>query len=297
MPLKPNDTVLIISPAGRVLDNNIDNAVEILESWGLKVIIAANAKGEHHNFSGTKEERLADLQWALDHPEAKAIFASRGGYGAIHLLQDLDWSAFSNNPKLLIGYSDICNLHASINNLGVDSVHGLMPNSFPHNKEESLSLETLKKALLEECYSIEYVAKAKQKEVEIEGEIVGGNLSILYSLQGTPYAPEYKGKILFIEDLCEYIYHADRMLNSLELAGVFKEIKGLIVGDFSDMKDNERPFGESLEEIIEKIATRNNVPTIWGLQTGHDTPTIALPLGKQCKVNATRKTVSISYNK
>lgn len=294
MTLKKNDTVIIISPAGRVLDENIDNAIEVLEDWGLKVIVSTHAKKEHFNFSGTKEERLSDLQWALDHQEAKAIFASRGGYGAIQLLKGLDWTAFTEKPKLLIGYSDICNLHATINNLGLESIHGLMPNSFPHNEETNLSLETLRKALFEKQYTIEWNTTIPQEDTQFEGNIVGGNLSILYSLQGTPFAPNYEDKILFIEDLSEYIYHIDRILHNFELSGIFNKIKGIIVGDFTEMKDNDVPFGESVEQVIEKIAKRNNVPTVFGLRTGHGSPTIALPLGKTCTIEIKNNFCKIS---
>lgn len=295
MVLTPKDIVLIVSPAGRVLNENIDDAVKILESWDLKVEVGAFAKCEHHNFSGTMKQRLNDLQWALDHSEAKAIFASRGGYGAIHLLDKLDWSGFQKNPKILIGYSDICNLHPTIHKFGFPSLHGLMPNSFPKGNEHQQSLETLKKALFNLHYEIQWEDDRNQEDFEIEGEIVGGNLSILYCLQGTPYAPDYNGKILFLEDLCEYLYHTDRMLNSFALAGVFSQIKGIVVGDFSDMKDNDRPFGKSIAEMFQAISEKYKIPVVYGLHTGHSDPTLALPLGKMAKLTVSNKRSKLEF--
>lgn len=278
--LSKGDTVIVISPAGRVLNENIDHAVSILEDWGLKVLLSSAVKKEYYNFSGTVTQRRDDLQWALNHTEAKAIFASRGGYGTIHLLDKIDWSIFEEYPKLMIGYSDICNLHAQINNIGIASLHALMPNSFPKGKEQQLSLATLKQSLFADDYSLVWVVPHAIDDFHINAPIVGGNLSILYSLQGTPYAPSYVDAILFIEDLCEYYYHIDRMLHSMAYAGVFSEIQALIVGDFSDLKDNPVPFGKNIEELILDIVSPYGVPVIFGLKTGHSDPTLALPLGK-----------------
>jgi muramoyltetrapeptide carboxypeptidase len=281
MNLKKGDTIIITSPAGRVLDENVDNAVITFESWGLKVLVAPNAKKEYFNFSGTEEERLSDLQWALDHVEAKVIFASRGGYGAIHLLNQLDWSLFKKHPKLLVGYSDISNLHAHINNLGFISLHALMPNSFPKYDESNLSLETLKESLFADSYSLDWTSTVPTKDARLTAEVLGGNLSILYSLQGTPYAPHYAGKLLFIEDVSEYLYHIDRMLHSFDLGGAFTDIKGVIVGNFTEMKDNDVPFGKSLEQIVLDVFSKYQIPIVFGLRAGHGSPTLALPLGKR----------------
>ena len=282
MSLLKDDIVIITSPAGRVLDENVDNAVLTLESWGLKVLLAPNAKKEYFNFSGTEEERLSDFQWALDHTEAKVIFASRGGYGAIQLLDRLDWTLFENRPKLLVGYSDISNFHAHINNLGLPSLHGLMPNSFPDFGEKNLSLDTLKEYLFSSSYSLEWDNSVTDHSATVEAEVVGGNLSILYSLIGTPYAPQYGGKILFIEDVSEYVYHIDRMLHSFDLSTAFVGIKGVLVGDFSEMKDNDTPFGKSVNQVIIDVFSKYDIPVVFGLKVGHGSPSLALPLGQKC---------------
>ncbi len=295
MRLKKNDTVIIVSPAGRVLDANIDNAVRVLESWGLNVLVSKNAKNEYHNFSGTVEERLSDLQWALDHHKAKAIFTSRGGYGAIHLLNKLDWSSFKKHPKLLIGYSDITNLHCSINNFGISSLHALMPNSFPTLGESNASLNSLKQVLFEDSYSVEWHSDVLVEDCVIEAEIIGGNLSILYSLLGTPYAPIFEKKILFIEEISEYVYHIDRMINSLALAGVFSQIKGLVVGDFTGIKDNEKSFGKSVAQIISETIAPFEIPVVFGLKTGHGSPTLALPLGKKVQLNVNDNSCRLEF--
>ena len=294
-PLQPNDTVLICSPAGRVKAAHVDNAVKILESWGLHVELSEYVTSEYFNFSGTPDQRLHDLQWALDHPTAQAIFAARGGYGAIQHLDKLDWSVFAKQPKLFVGYSDMTNIHASINRLGFSSIHGLMPNSFPTLGQTNASLTTLQQVLFKKDYTLEWESPFEIPEFELTGEVVGGNLSILYSLQGTPYAPNYQDKILFIEDLNEYVYHIDRMLNSFALAGVFHQIKGLIVGDFSEMKDNERPFGKSVEEIILAFASEFHLPVVFGLQVGHSDPTLALPLGREARFQSKNQWCTLRF--
>ncbi len=295
MTLKPNDIVLIISPAGRVSNENLDNAVRILKSWGLNVVLGKYVKSEYYNFSGTIEQRLSDLQWALDHPTAKAIFASRGGYGLIQLLDKVDWTLFQKKSKLLIGYSDITNLSVQINNIGGQSLHALMPNSFPKAKEHQKSLTSLKSALFDETYTLDWYSPLPVADGEITGELVGGNLSILYSLQGTPYAPKYNGKILFIEEINEYLYHTDRMLRSLDYAGVFSDIKALLIGDFTKMQDNDVPFGQTIEEIITAVAQKNNVPVIFGLKTGHDDPTLALPMGQRAVLTVKDARCTLSF--
>ncbi len=281
MSLQTNDLILIVSPAGRVLKSHIDNAVGILKSWGLRVELGKYVCSEHHNFAGTIEQRLEDLQWALDHSTAKAIFCSRGGYGIIQLLDKIDWAKFKKNPKLLIGYSDVTNLQVQINNLGISSLHALMPNSFPRNGEHHESIVSLKKALFDKQYKLSWESEISIFDQEIEGEIVGGNLSIIYSLQGTPYVLNTKDKILFIEDVSEYLYNIDRMLRSVELSNKYIDIRAIIVGDFTDIKDNERPFGVSIQEMLVNIGKRNNIPVIFGLKTGHGDPTLALPLGQK----------------
>jgi muramoyltetrapeptide carboxypeptidase len=293
--LQKGDTVIIISPAGRVLPAHIDNAVQYLENWGLNVLVSPSAKGQSYNFSGTIEERLSDLQWALNHQEAKAIFCSRGGYGAIHLLDKVDWSAFQKNPKWLIGYSDVTNLHAQVNRMEIPSVHGLMPNSFPKVGEENESSKTLFDFLFADNYSLEWESHIPVSDATVKGEIIGGNLSILYSLQGTPYAPDYEGKILFIEDLGEYLYHFDRILNNFKLSGIFSQVKGIIVGEFSDVKDNENPFGKSIEEIILDATKDYNIPVVFGLKTGHGKPTLALPFGVESRLEIQNNKCSLYF--
>ena len=294
MSLTHGDTVIIVSPAGRVLDENIDNAVATLQSWGLKVLLSPHAKCEYFNFSGTEAQRLSDLQWALDHKEAKVIFAARGGYGAIHLINRLDWTTFRKIPKTFVGYSDITTLHAHINNLGLASLHALMPNSFPPLGQSNLSLESLQQSLFQQDYALEWDSVLPMAGTEVTAEIVGGNLSILYSLQGTPFAPDYTDKILFIEDVGEYLYHIDRMLHSFELGGVFEKIKGLIVGDFTEMKDNDVPFGKSIQQLILDVTDNYDFPVLFGLKVGHASPTMALPLGQKGCLQVVNKHCSFS---
>jgi len=296
MHLNPADTVLIISPAGRVRHSHIDHAIRVLNSWGLKVELGRYAKAEFYNFAGTLEERLADLQWALDHPYAKAILASRGGYGTLQLLDKIDWSIFQQKPKLFVGYSDITTLQVQINNMGIASLHALMPNSYPKGTgEHQASLQTLEKALFHRPYAIAWENTVSIQPMSIDAEVIGGNLSILYSLQGTPYAPNYKDKILFIEEVSEYLYHTDRMLRSMDYAGVFAQLKAILVGDFTSMKDNALPFGQSVEQMLADIAQKHNVPVCFGLPCGHGDPTLALPLGEKGLLKLDAKHCHLSF--
>ena len=295
MNLQANHVVLIVSPAGRVLKSHIDNAVSILQSWNLQVELGKYVTSEYQNFAGTIEQRLEDLQWALNHPTAKAIFCSRGGYGIIQLLDKIDWTHFSKNPKLLIGYSDVTNLQVQINNMGISSLHALMPNSFPRNDEHQESLTSLKKSLFDSEYKLSWKSPISVANTNVEGEIVGGNLSIIYSLQGTPYALNFKDKILFLEDVSEYMYHIDRMLRSLDLAAAFSGLRALIVGDFSETKDNDRPFGKSVEDMFIEIGKRNNIPVVFGLKTGHGDPTLSLPLERKAKLKVENNSCTLDF--
>lgn len=280
--LKKGDQVLIIAPARKVDISSLEASEKLLAEWGLISIRSKNLLSESGIFSGTDHERKQDLQWALDHQEAKAIWCYRGGYGSIQLVEELNPSNFLKYPKWIIGFSDITVLHCFSNIiLNSCSIHATMPINVKENSEESLL--SLKKILFK--YSMDYHWAFSNENIigKCEGEIIGGNLAVLCSTLGTSYQPDFEGKILFIEDIDEYLYRIDRMLWQLKFAGVFHHIKGIIVGHFSNIKDNKIPFGKSLKQIILDKTQEFNFPVAFDFPSGHENDNWSLLFGKRVK--------------
>ena len=226
--LEKGDLIYIVSPAKSIDQGSIDFAKQLLESWGFRVECASHTLGEHNYFSGKDTDRKSDFQLAIDHQEAKAILCARGGYGCVRIVDELNWSNFERYPKWLIGFSDITVMHHRAQSFSVKSMHATMPLNFETNS--TAALETFRAALFGESFSIETPASSLNKTGTARGRIVGGNLSIIYSLLGTADAYDFKNSVFFIEDLSEQLYHIDRMLFALKKAGVFDEIKALVIG-------------------------------------------------------------------
>ena len=252
------DEVLLISTARKVRPEEIEPCIQILSSWGLKVILGKYVFAEDRQFAGTDCQRSEDLQWALNHPTAKAILCTRGGYGTSRLIDLLDFSIFQQNPKWLIGFSDITILHQHINQLGFPSIHGTMALLF----ENKIAIESLQRALFEENYQLPLPAK-------LSGEVVGGNLTLLVHGLGTPSEIDTDGKLLFIEEIDEYLYHIDRMLLQLKRAGKLAKLKALLVGGFTKMNDNNIPFGKTINEIVLDHTAVYKYPVYFDIPAGH----------------------------
>lgn len=282
--IKPNvlskgNKVAIVAPAGRVLKTDMLYAEKILKGWGLEVVEGKHLYKDYYNFSANDEGRAADFQEALDNAEIRAIFCARGGYGAIRIVDDLDFTKFLANPKWVIGYSDITLLHAKVNKLGIASVHGTMPAKFSEMKITDAPLVSLKNALFGKELNYTIADSKYNRKGMAKGELIGGNLSILYSLMGSDMAIDGKGKILFIEDLSEYLYHIDRMMIGLKRSGVFNNLEGLLIGGFSDMKDNAISFGKTVEEIVLDAVKHYSFPVAFGFPAGHIADNRAMILG------------------
>ncbi len=264
--LNTGDLILAINPSGKVNVANFMKGCELLETKGYHVQVGKFALSEHYKFAGTHSERLHDLQWALNHTEAKAIICGRGGYGVTHLMDHLNWSAFEKNPKWLIGYSDITALHHAIYTRGYCSIHGPVLQNLHKNRVKDFStlLNLLKGTHLP--LKLPSVAKTNYK---LSGELVGGNLSMLINQLGTPSEIDYSGTILFIEEVGEYLYHVDRMLLQLKRAGKLSKLLALIVGDFSGMKESKDVFGQNVKEIIAHHCKVYNYPLIFDFPIGH----------------------------
>ena len=291
--LQKNDTVAIVSTARKISLEEIKPAIELLKNWGLKVIIGKSIGLEENQFAGSDEERKNDFQEMLDNPNIKAIWCARGGYGTVRIIDTLNFSNFIKNPKWIIGYSDITVLHNHIHNLGIETLHATMPLDVVKNTKTSLN--SLKKAIFGETLSYEISSVNENITGVSEGQLVGGNLSILYSLLGSKSSINTDDKILFIEDLDEYLYHVDRMMVNLKRNGYFDNLKGLIVGGMTKMHDNKIPFGKNAKEIILDSVAEFGFPVAFDFPAGHLTNNKALILGRKVKFEVTKENVKLSF--
>jgi muramoyltetrapeptide carboxypeptidase len=290
--LKQGDKIRVVSPAGKVKEEYVLPAVEWLTGQGFKVELGRHVFADHFQFAGTDKQRLEDMQTALDDPETAAIICSRGGYGTVRIINNLHFDNFKKYAKWVVGFSDITILHTCINNLGVATIHGVMPKYFlDDNKNPSENLESLMQLLHGEKVHYTITPEKNNKIGNALGELVGGNLSIISSLQGTKYEIETYGKILFLEDIDEFLYHTDRMIHQLKLSGKLDSLAGLIVGDFTDMKDNESPFGKSIHEIISDAVAEFDYPICFGFPAGHDKKNLALAFGRKWELEVSEKKV------
>jgi len=267
--LQPGNRIRIVSPAGKVQKEKILQGIELLQDEGYEVLIGKHVFDKQFQYAGNDQQRANDLQEAINDPETKAIICARGGYGTIRIIEKLDFVPLLKNPKWLVGFSDITVIHLILNKLGVASIHGAMPGFFVENKKPTRSFFSLMEAITSGKSHIETAYQNLNRKGICTGELVGGNLSLIYSLQGTSYQLETSGKILLIEDLSEYLYHLDRMMQNLRLAGQLKDLAGLIVGGFTEMKDNESPFGKSVQEIILEAVRDYSFPVGFDFPVGH----------------------------
>jgi len=282
--LQKGDTVAIVSTARKISSDQIIAAIKLLEKWGLNVVVGNTIGLEDHQFAGNDEARINDFQQLLNNPKVKAIWCARGGYGTVRLVDKLNFSAFKKQPKWIVGYSDVTVLHSHIHNFGIETLHATMPINLENNSKQSI--ETLKKSLFGKNLSYEIPADEKNKSGNASGELVGGNLSVLYSLLGSHSSINTDGKILFIEDLDEYLYHIDRMLMNLKRNGYFDNLKGLVVGGMTDMHDNEIPFGKTAEEIILDCVSEYDFPVIFNFPAGHLDDNRALIFGRKVTLDS-----------
>jgi len=290
--LKKGDKIAIISPAGSVEPTQLEKGLEMIKSKGYEPVLGENLYTKFsngYNYAGTEAERLKDMNWALNDSEISAIWASRGGYGCQHLLEGLNLKEFTKKPKWYIGYSDNTVIQSYLLKKGFTSIHGqtIKTSSFGVTEESyDLLFDILKGK------KPKYSLKSHQfnKQGTIEGELIGGNLALVYALLGTKYSFDFKDKILFIEDIGENFYALDRMIMSLELAGVFKKIKGLIVGGMTNMGDEKenKQYDESFDEFTYKLISdrisKYNFPVVFGFPNGHIKDNRPLIIGSEIKV-------------
>lgn len=289
--LRKKDKVAIVATAKNFDQKELSSAFKVLENWGLEVIPGKNLYKTHHQFAGTDPERLQDLQTALDDDSIKAIFCVRGGYGTNRIIDQINFKKFLKNPKWIIGFSDVTVLHSHIHGKNVESIHALMPLQFGKAGYQK-SLGTLKDALFGK--PVKYILRSSKlnRRGVASAKVVGGNLAILTSLIGTPSDIDTKNKILFIEDIDEYLYRLDRMIFQLKRAGKLNKLKGLIVGHMSDMKDNPVPFGKSAKEIIADAVKEYKYPVSFDFPVGHEPHNFTIICGREAQLKVgSEKTV------
>ncbi len=294
--LKAGDTVAIVAPSGILKNRNdeVQQAIDLLESWGLHAVVGKHVFSKADHFAGTDDERCEDFQNALDDPKISAIWCARGGYGTVRVLDKLDYTKFKNNPKWLIGYSDITALHNQFHNERIESIHAMMCVSLTEDKEGlKETISTFKDAIFGKSLSYTLSGSTYNKVGIVKGPLVGGNLTILHTMLGSKTSIDTSGKILFIEEIGEYKYHIDRMLQSLKRAGYFDNCKGVLVGDMTKMRKNTTPWGTSVEQLILDALAEYDFPIAFNMHAGHEDDNRAMILGRtvELKVDKDKSTL------
>ncbi|MGL4956918.1 MAG: S66 peptidase family protein [Bacteroidales bacterium] len=289
--LTQGDTIGICAMAGKVTEVSLQFAISTLKTWGLNVQVSPNIYGSCQSFSGSDVQRAEDLQAFINNPNIKAIISARGGYGCARILPLIDLSPLKDKPKWIIGYSDITAIHCALQGVNIASLHATMPINF----DDAQGLESLQMALFNEDIGREIAPHLLNVPGVAQGRLIGGNLSVLYSLQGTPYEFVPDNTILFIEDVGEYLYHLDRMMTNLKLSGKLSKIKGLIVGGMTNMEDNKDSFAASAYEVIYTHCADLNIPIVFQFPAGHQKPNMAMCFGRTIRLEVTKFFAQLQY--
>jgi muramoyltetrapeptide carboxypeptidase len=283
--LVPGDKVGLAAPSRSIVPEEIEKAIVVLKERNLIAVPGKNLFKKYNQFAGTDAERSEDLQYFLDNPEIKAIMCVRGGYGSIRTIQNLSFKKFVRDPKWFVGYSDITVFHSYINTqLKIETLHAPMVFNFGKDDKDPGSVEKTFACLFGEIPEYHFETNLLNKNGAAEGIVTGGNLSVLYSLRGTPADIDTKNKILFIEDLDEYLYHIDRMMLNSKHGNKLNNLRAVLVGAMSDMKDNQVPFGKTVYEIISEVVSDKNIPVCFGFPAGHEFKNWPLIMGRKASL-------------
>lgn len=281
--LQKGDKVAIVCTARSFEEADLKVVLPVLYGWGLQPVLGSTIGLKFHQFAGTDKQRAADFESQLKDENIKAIICARGGYGTVRMIDLVDFSSFKKQPKWIVGYSDVTVLHSHIHtHFETATLHATMPINFHNNTAEAL--ESLRKALFGESLQHEFEAHPMNRNGVGEGQLIGGNLSILYSLMGSPSDIDTKGKILFLEDLDEYLYHIDRMMVNLKRSGKLKDLQGLVIGGMTEMSDNSTPFGKTALHIIEEHIAEYDYPVAFGFPAGHIDDNRAMVMGVKVRL-------------
>ena len=296
MPLIPGDKIGLIAPSRKIKQDDLVECGQLLEEWGYQIVLGENIYQQHHQFAGNDNERAEDFIKMITNPEIKAILSVRGGYGTVRILEKLNKTIIQKNPKWVIGYSDITVLHSYFNRVvECETIHASMPVNCKSDTVGNDTWQMLRKVLQGELIDYEIPGHEYNRTGKSTATLVGGNLSVLFSLRGTFCDLETDGKILFIEDLDEYLYHLDRMMMNLKISGKLKNLKGLIIGGMTEMKDNTVPFGKSAYEIIADAVNDYDYPVIYNFPAGHCEPNLPLILGRKVILNVNAEKAKLEF--
>jgi len=292
--LQPTDQIRIVSPSGAINPELVNGAKKALLSWGLNVTEGKFTRSEYGRFAGTMEQRIADLQAAINDPSIKAILCSRGGYGLAQIVDKLDFSAFKTSPKWLIGFSDITILHNVITNSDIASIHGIMAKHLTELLANADQVMRLKEILFGKLPEYTIATHPLNREGQASGKLIGGNLSVLMGLRGSQYDLPYKNNILFIEDIAEKPYHIDRMIQNLRFSGALAQLSGLVVGQFSEC-DEDPTMHQTIVEIIADAVKDYDYPVCFNFPAGHVDYNLPLIMGAEAYLNVSKISVNLKF--
>jgi len=291
--LQPGDTIGIVCPSGAMPVEKVSECIRVLnEDWGFLTRVGSTIGKQFNYFSGTDEERLDDFQQMLDNDEIKAILCARGGYGMTRIIDKISFKKFKKNPKWIIGFSDITVLHSHLySQYYISSIHAPMAGAFNNEEYKNEYVQSLRKLLSGDKIKYNIDPNEFNRKGEAIGELVGGNLALLAHLVGTESDIKTRGRILFLEDVGEYLYNIDRMMYQLKRSGKLSKLAGLIVGGFTDMKDTTQPFGQTAYEIIRDVVSEYDYPVCFGFPVSHEKENYALKIGIGYKLKVGKKVV------
>lgn len=292
--LKPNDQIRIVSPSGCINPEFIDGAAKVLTNWGLQVTEGEFARTEYGRYAGTREQRIADLQAALNDADVKAILCSRGGYGIAQIIDKLDFTEFLKSPKWLIGFSDVTILHNAITNLGFASIHGIMAKHLAELSDDAEPAFRMREMLFGTMPTYTFPSHHLNRTGSASGKLIGGNLSVLMALRGSQFDLDYSGAILFIEDIAEKPYHIDRMMQNLRMSGVLANLNGLIVGQFTDCEEDPL-MKKTVAEIILDAVRAYEFPVCLDFPAGHVDFNLPLMVGTEIQLEVSKEIAMLKY--
>ena len=295
--LQLGDSVAILAPAGLLKGRQqaIESAQDLLKSWGLVPVLGVHLFNQNNHFAGTDAQRFRDFQQALDTPEIRAIWCARGGYGTMRIADNLNFEGFKKSPKWLIGYSDITVLHNKVNNLGYETLHAMMAVNMEQNKTIENSIDSLKAALFGNLSTYSLASNKANRLGDAKGVLIGGNLTLLTAQLGSATQLDTRDKILFIEEIGEYKYHIDRMMQSLKRAGYFEHCAGVVVGDMIEIKSNSPAWGSSTEALIMEVLKNYEFPVAFGIPSGHAPENRALIFGRSIELSVSKSQTVIRF--
>jgi muramoyltetrapeptide carboxypeptidase len=294
--LKEGDRIEIITPASHIDPETVHMAARKLSDSGFRVTLGEHLFSHNGPFAGTESERLHDIQKATDDPDVKAVLCSRGGYGMTRIVDRIDFSSLKTHPKWYVGYSDITSLHMWLNNIcGIASLHAEMPLNYSNPGCSPRCYETVIEALTGRTEPVRWITQS-EASFDVSGRVTGGNISLIYSLNGTPAQPDTDGAILFIEEIGEKFYHLDRMLVGMRMAGLLKNLAALVVGGMEEITEGEHVFNQTVEQVVMNVVSEYEYPVLFNFPAGHIPDNRALFLGRNAKISQRGREAVLSYN-